>query len=152
MDGKKRLSMALLSLTAGGVAAASLPKAPSGDAGDTLVLARPAAEQQLIETLREMATPSPVRPEPAPVVRRAPARPAPQVEVAAIEPEEPRLEKRVEASSLNVRKGPSSQEGIVGAVTRGTSVVVVESNGRWDRIVSPDGVSGWAFGQYLSST
>ena len=148
MDGKKRLSMALLILTAGGVAAASLPKAPSGDA---LVLARPAAEQQLIETLREMATPSPPRPEPAPIVR-APARPVPQVEVAAIEPEEPRLEKRVEASSLNVRKGPSSQEGIVGAVTRGTAVVVVESNGRWDRIVSPDGVSGWAFGQYLSST
>ncbi len=53
------------------------------------------------------------------------------------------------ASSLNVRSGPSTRYRKLGALARGTSLAVVETSGAWRRL-SYAGQRAWVHGSYLA--
>lgn len=57
----------------------------------------------------------------------------------------------VGASALNVRAGPSSSTAKLFVLQPGTKVAAAESEGKWVRIITPDGQEGWVFGRYLST-
>lgn len=56
-----------------------------------------------------------------------------------------------ESSNLNVRKGPGTDQPIVGKAAHGSSVTVVsKTNDQWWLIRTENGVEGYAYGQYLT--
>lgn len=62
---------------------------------------------------------------------------------------------RVTARTLNVRKGPSTTEEVVGVLRRDELVTGLETSndGLWLRIAGPgDAVKGWSFRKYLAYT
>jgi uncharacterized protein YgiM (DUF1202 family) len=55
-----------------------------------------------------------------------------------------------ESSNLNVRKGPGTDQPIVGKASNGETVTVVnKSNDQWWLIRTKDGEEGYAYAQYL---
>lgn len=57
----------------------------------------------------------------------------------------------VGGSALNVRAGPSSSTAKLFVLQPGTKVAAAESEGKWVRIITPDGQEGWVFGRYLNT-
>lgn len=67
-------------------------------------------------------------------------------------PQEPSRIQRVTATSANVRGGPSTQNAVVGRLTRGEEVAVLETSDGWSRIrIEGDGVEGWIAARLLSN-
>jgi hypothetical protein len=59
---------------------------------------------------------------------------------------------RITASSLNIRGGPDASFAKVGALPRGTRVLIEEEQNGWLRVASADPaspVAGWASGKYI---
>lgn len=59
---------------------------------------------------------------------------------------------RVRASELNVRSGPGTGFRVVGSLTRGTSVTVVETSGEWVWVENAAGTAGWVSSSWLEPT
>ena len=56
-----------------------------------------------------------------------------------------------ESSNLNVRKGPGTDQPIVGKAAHGSSVTIVsKTNDQWWLIRTENGAEGYAYAQYLS--
>ena len=56
-----------------------------------------------------------------------------------------------ESSNLNVRKGPGTDQPIVGTAAHGSSVTIVsKTNDQWWLIRTENGEEGYAYAQYLS--
>ena len=56
-----------------------------------------------------------------------------------------------ESSNLNVRKGPGTDQPIVGKAAHGSSVTIVSrTNDQWWLIRTENGEEGYAYAQYLS--
>jgi uncharacterized protein YgiM (DUF1202 family) len=56
-----------------------------------------------------------------------------------------------ESSNLNVRKGPGTDQPIVGKAAHGSSVTIVsKTNDQWWLIRTENGEEGYAYAQYLS--
>ena len=56
-----------------------------------------------------------------------------------------------ESSNLNVRKGPGTDQPIVGKAAHGSSVTIVsQTNDQWWLIRTENGEEGYAYAQYLS--
>ena len=53
-------------------------------------------------------------------------------------------------SGLNVRKGPSSSSGKIGALNTGQNVTIESVSGKWYKITSP--MSGYVFSQHIVVT
>jgi cell wall-associated NlpC family hydrolase len=60
----------------------------------------------------------------------------------------------VTASVLNLRSQPGTSSKIIGDMTRGEKLSILESSGDWFKVKTSEGETGWASGQYitLSST
>ena len=58
----------------------------------------------------------------------------------------------VTASTLRVRKSPSTSSGTKGYITKGTQVNISQLNGDWGYVSSGAGVTGWVALQYMSTT
>jgi hypothetical protein len=57
-----------------------------------------------------------------------------------------------ESSNLNIRKGPGTDQPIVGKAANGESVTVVnKSNEQWWLVRTKDGEEGYAYAQYLQA-
>ena len=57
-----------------------------------------------------------------------------------------------ESSNLNIRKGPGTDQPIVGKAAHGEEVTVVSrTNDQWWLVRSKDGEEGYAYAQYLQS-
>lgn len=55
------------------------------------------------------------------------------------------------SSNLNIRKGPSTDDDIVGKAAHGEVVTLVsQANDQWWQIKTKDGEEGYAYSQYLS--
>ena len=55
-----------------------------------------------------------------------------------------------ESSNLNIRKGPGTDQPIVGKAAHGESVTVVsKANDQWWLVRTKDGEEGYAYAQYL---
>lgn len=55
------------------------------------------------------------------------------------------------SSNLNIRKGPGTDQPIVGKAAHGETVTLVsKSDAQWWQIKTKDGEEGYAFAQYLS--
>ncbi len=53
-------------------------------------------------------------------------------------------------SNLNIRKGPGTDQPIVGKAAHGSNVTVIsKTNDQWWLIKTDDGVEGYAYAQYL---
>lgn len=61
-------------------------------------------------------------------------------------------ERRVDASSLNVRAGPSTSDGVVGRLQEGERVTVVtELDDGWTLVrIEGDGIEGWVASRFLA--
>jgi hypothetical protein len=147
LTGLKRMVIAAGVLMGLGLAAMlAIPEGDAGRAGTAVAGLSP--ERQMIERLREMAH-APAHVEAmavamAPLPRAEPeALPAPAEAAAEV------VRRRVNASALNLREGPSSSTPVMAALTEGTEVEVAESHDSWVRVVGPDGRSGWVFAKYL---
>ena len=87
---------------------------------------------------------------------RAPAAPllgtaASQALVASAEAATPSELWSVTGSTVNLRSGPGTANGVVAKLTLGTEAEVLEEGNGWYRIRTADGaVDGWIFGKYLS--
>ncbi len=57
----------------------------------------------------------------------------------------------VTATSLNVRSGPSTSNSIITAISNGTRVTILSESNGWYNVRLPDGRTGWASGQYIST-
>jgi uncharacterized protein YgiM (DUF1202 family) len=135
-------------LTVGGVAA--LLAIPDPEARPVMVQTAQAAltpEQEMIRELREMAHVK-ERVEPREVAMAPLPHPAAAVAEARSEQADP-VRRRVNASALNMRDGPSSQHPVTASLAQGTEVVIAESRDNWVRVVDPDGRSGWVYAKYL---
>lgn len=95
----------------------------------------------------------------APPIPVAPAEPAPvraslRVEpLAVVEPPAPQAQKwYVTAAALNLRAGPSGSADQLAALPMGTEVEISGTEGKWSRVSTGDGLQGWVFTRYLSST
>jgi uncharacterized protein YraI len=55
----------------------------------------------------------------------------------------------VEASLLNVRKGPGTDYPVAGTVASGECLSVTDMDAGWFRLSLPEGVDGWSSGRYL---
>ena len=54
-------------------------------------------------------------------------------------------------SNLNIRRGPGTDQPIVGKAAKGETVTVInQTNGQWWLVRSKDGEEGYAHAQYLS--
>lgn len=51
---------------------------------------------------------------------------------------------------LALRAGPRSEASQVGELFNGDVVQIVGKNGKWFRVITSDGTSGWAFRQYIA--
>ena len=57
-----------------------------------------------------------------------------------------------ESSNLNIRKGPGTDQPIVGKAAHGETVTVVnKSNEQWWLVRTKDGEEGYAYAQYLQA-
>ena len=56
----------------------------------------------------------------------------------------------VTGSSVNVRSGPGTSSGVIGKVTLGDTLLVLEQSGDWYRVIQPSGVAGWVAGWLVS--
>jgi len=57
-----------------------------------------------------------------------------------------------ESSNLNIRKGPGTDQPIVGKAAHGETVTVVnKSNEQWWLVRTADGEEGYAYAQYLQA-
>ena len=83
----------------------------------------------------------------APVVE--PETPGETIAVVDDAPETPIGMARVNASSLNVRSGPSTSDSIVASVRRNQRVTLLSRNGEWARIRVASGEPGWVAARYL---
>lgn len=73
-----------------------------------------------------------------------------QQDAAATEPA-PRDLWRVTGSTVNLRSGPGTSNGVVAQLTLGTEAEVIEEGSGWYHIRTADGaVDGWIFGKYLA--
>lgn len=55
------------------------------------------------------------------------------------------------SSNLNIRKGPGTDQDIVGKAAHGEVVTLVsQADGQWWQIKTKDGEEGYAYSQYLS--
>ncbi len=59
------------------------------------------------------------------------------------------LRRYVKASSLNVRRSPSTSAGVVKRLKKGTRIKVVALKGKWRQIAAP--AKGWVHGKYVST-
>ncbi|NER00557.1 MAG: SH3 domain-containing protein [Cyanothece sp. SIO2G6] len=57
----------------------------------------------------------------------------------------------VDASSLNVRTGPSTANAVIRTLARGTSVQVTSTSNGW-ALIRVDGIEGWVAANYLSGS
>jgi len=57
----------------------------------------------------------------------------------------------VTASSLNVRKGPSTSYSRIGSLSSGQIVEILEKSGTWSKIKASNGLTGWVANSYLTS-
>ena len=60
--------------------------------------------------------------------------------------------KTVNASSLNIRKGPNTNYAVVGSVAKGAKVSVAYTVGSWSYIKNASGVKGFVSSSYLSAS
>lgn len=57
-----------------------------------------------------------------------------------------------ESSNLNIRKGPGTDQPIVGKAAHGEEITLVsKSNNQWWLVRTKDGEEGYAYAQYLSA-
>ena len=57
-----------------------------------------------------------------------------------------------ESSNLNIRKGPGTDQPIVGKAAHGETITLVnKSNDQWWLVRTDDGEEGYAYAQYLSA-
>ncbi len=57
-----------------------------------------------------------------------------------------------ESSNLNIRKGPGTDQPIVGKAAKGEMITLVSrSNDQWWLVRTDDGEEGYAYAQYLSA-
>ena len=56
---------------------------------------------------------------------------------------------QVSPSSLNLRTSPSTQSQVVAVYQRGTKVTVLGTSGKWTRVRTPDGKTGYMLTSYL---
>ncbi|WP_270647299.1 C40 family peptidase [Paeniclostridium hominis] len=56
----------------------------------------------------------------------------------------------VTASALNVRSGPSTNDGVIGTAYKGNTVEILQSSGGWHKVKLSNGKIGWVSGKYLS--
>ena len=57
-----------------------------------------------------------------------------------------------ESSNLNIRKGPGTDQPIVGKAAHGEVITLVsQSNAQWWLVRTDDGEEGYAYAQYLSA-
>ena len=57
-----------------------------------------------------------------------------------------------ESSNLNIRKGPGTDQPIVGKAAHGETITLVsKSNEQWWLVRTDDGEEGYAYAQYLSA-
>jgi hypothetical protein len=57
-----------------------------------------------------------------------------------------------ESSNLNIRKGPGTDQPIVGKAAHGESVTVIsKANDQWWLVRTKDGEEGYAYAQYLQA-
>ncbi len=66
------------------------------------------------------------------------------------EPEPPPRMESVTVDSLNVRSGPSTGYSVIETIHKDDSVEVLDREGKWINIVTPEGQDGWAHGGYLT--
>lgn len=55
----------------------------------------------------------------------------------------------VQADSLRMRKGPGTSYTVVGGLYRGEAVTVMDRDGDWVKVKTPDGQQGWVAAQYI---
>ena len=153
--GRKRWIVPVVLVVLGGamvLPAADEPEATRSQPRAAAVIdsAAHSPEQQLIDNLRSMAlVDAPEEPHVALAVARAPV-----VEPRAAGPEPvsargPAMTAVVNAGALNVRSGPSSSQGVVGRLVRDAEVEIIGEAKGWRQISTPDGLSGWVYGDYL---
>ena len=63
--------------------------------------------------------------------------------------EEPIGTVTVRASSLNVRRGPSTTDEVIDKVRRGTKLALLREEGGWSRVLLADGTIGWVSTSYV---
>ncbi|QDC08219.1 hypothetical protein FHY55_02695 [Oceanicola sp. D3] len=51
---------------------------------------------------------------------------------------------------LNLRRGPSSKQGILMRLTAGTALQITGAQGNWRQVILPDGMRGWVHGRYIA--
>ncbi len=56
----------------------------------------------------------------------------------------------VSASVLNLRSDPGTSSKVIGSMTRGDKLSILESSGDWLKVKTSDGETGWAYGQYIA--
>ena len=114
------------------------------------------AEARLIDQLKEMAT-APERAN-VPIIQASVILTAPRPTLDT----EPQLvaelsttasEKLVvvNTEALNVRAGPSNTSNVLGRLMQGEAVEVAGRDGGWVRVATTEGVTGWAFADYLAA-
>ncbi|TYP68356.1 N-acetylmuramoyl-L-alanine amidase [Paenibacillus methanolicus] len=55
----------------------------------------------------------------------------------------------VQADSLRMRKGPGTGYSVVGGLYKGEAVTVIDRDGDWVKVKTPDGQQGWVASQYI---
>jgi uncharacterized protein YgiM (DUF1202 family) len=55
----------------------------------------------------------------------------------------------VSVKSLNVRSKPSTKAAVVGKLSKGQEVKVLQTKGAWKHVQSDGGPEGWVSGKYL---
>ncbi|HSQ89703.1 C40 family peptidase [Romboutsia sp.] len=58
---------------------------------------------------------------------------------------------KVKASSLNIRKGPSTSYSKIGSLSNGQIVDILEKSGDWTKIKTSGALTGWVSNTYLTS-
>lgn len=58
---------------------------------------------------------------------------------------------KVKATSLNIRKGPSTSYNKIGLLSNGQVVDILEKNGTWSKVKKSNGLVGWVASTYLTS-
>lgn len=56
----------------------------------------------------------------------------------------------VSASVLNLRSDPGTSSKVIGSMTRGDKLNILESSGDWLKVKTSDGETGWAYSQYIA--
>jgi N-acetylmuramoyl-L-alanine amidase len=82
----------------------------------------------------------PPQPEPTPDVTAPPASPAPPVQTATA---------TVKSASLNLRSEANTTSTILGSLSQGTTLELLQNQGDWYQVKTPDGRTGWVAGWLL---